>query len=229
MAQPIAAGLCRHRLHRRRLLVEGGTLHIRPAYHWKAEYFVTVVAVFGTTISPLSVLLASREEVETSRNNPTPKPLARRRRQAREEIRRIEIDTYFGMGISNLVALFIIVTTAATLNVHGITDIKSSADAARRCGRWPATSPSPSSPPGSSARACWRCRSGRLGGLRPGRGPQLAVGLARQWYQARAFYGTIAVATALGVAMKLSAHRSDEGFVLEAVINGVAPCRSWPS
>jgi len=41
-----------------------GTLHIRPAYHWKAEYFVTVVAVFGTTISPYLFFWQAEEEVE---------------------------------------------------------------------------------------------------------------------------------------------------------------------
>jgi Mn2+/Fe2+ NRAMP family transporter len=45
-------------------------------------------------------------------------------------LRRIKIDTYFGMGFSNLVAFFIILTTAVTLNMHGITDIQTSAQAA---------------------------------------------------------------------------------------------------
>jgi hypothetical protein len=40
------------------------------------------------------------------------------------------IDTYIGMGISNLVGLFIVITTAATLNAHGVTDIQTSARAA---------------------------------------------------------------------------------------------------
>ncbi len=43
---------------------------------------------------------------------------------------RIRIDTYLGMGFSNLIALFIIITTAATLNAHGVTDIQTSSQAA---------------------------------------------------------------------------------------------------
>ena len=35
------------------------------------------------------------------------------------------------MAASNLVALFIVLTTAATLNAHGVTDIQTSADAAK--------------------------------------------------------------------------------------------------
>jgi Mn2+/Fe2+ NRAMP family transporter len=42
----------------------------------------------------------------------------------------MRIDTYVGMGFSNLVSLFIILTTAATLHAHGVTDIQTSAQAA---------------------------------------------------------------------------------------------------
>jgi Mn2+/Fe2+ NRAMP family transporter len=49
--------------------------------------------------------------------------------QAPVEIHRIRLDTYVGMAFSNLIALFII-TTAATLNAHGITDIQTSSQAA---------------------------------------------------------------------------------------------------
>ena len=54
------------------------------------------------------------------------------REQAKTEFSRIRLDTYIGMGLSNLVALFIIVTTAATLHAHGVTDIQTSSQAARR-------------------------------------------------------------------------------------------------
>ena len=42
----------------------------------------------------------------------------------------MRFDTYIGMGYSNVISLFIIVSTAATLNAHGITDIQTSAQAA---------------------------------------------------------------------------------------------------
>ena len=50
--------------------------------------------------------------------------------QAPAEISRMRFDTYIGMGYSNVISLFIIVATAATLNAHGVTDIQTSAQAA---------------------------------------------------------------------------------------------------
>ena len=194
-----------------------------PHITWKAEYFVTVVAVFGTTISPYLFFWQAEEEVEDQQEKPGAEPLTQAPQQAREEIRRIEIDTYFGMGISNLVALFIVVTTAATLNVHGITDIKSSADAAQ------ALRPLA----GDFAFAVFA--AGIIGtGLLAlpvlagsaayalGEALNWPVGLARLWYQARAFYGTIALATALGVAMNYLPIDPMKALFWSAVINGVA-------
>ncbi|GLS21540.1 hypothetical protein GCM10007874_45570 [Labrys miyagiensis] len=54
------------------------------------------------------------------------KPLERAPQQAQAEFRRIRIDTYVGMALSNAVALFVIITAAAVLNAHGITDIQTS-------------------------------------------------------------------------------------------------------
>jgi Mn2+/Fe2+ NRAMP family transporter len=45
-------------------------------------------------------------------------------------LKRIKIDTVIGMGFSNLVAFCIILTTAATLATHGVTNIETSAQAA---------------------------------------------------------------------------------------------------
>jgi Mn2+/Fe2+ NRAMP family transporter len=72
----------------------------------------------------------SSQEAEDERVD----PVAHRRIDAPEEARaaigRIRLDTYLGMGFSNLISLFIIITTAVTLNAHGITDIQTSAQAA---------------------------------------------------------------------------------------------------
>ena len=58
------------------------------------------------------------------------KPLITAPEQAPANFSRIKIDTFIGMGFSNIVAFFIILTTAVTLNLHGITDIQTSAQAA---------------------------------------------------------------------------------------------------
>jgi Mn2+/Fe2+ NRAMP family transporter len=68
--------------------------------------------------------------VEELKANPQANALKLNPAGARRELRRIKIDTYIGMGFSNLIALFIIISTAATLHVAGITDIQTSAQAA---------------------------------------------------------------------------------------------------
>jgi Mn2+/Fe2+ NRAMP family transporter len=48
----------------------------------------------------------------------------------RQHLRRIKIDTYVGMGFSNLIAFFIILGTAATLHSAGVTEIQTAGQAA---------------------------------------------------------------------------------------------------
>ena len=101
-----------------------------PSILWQRDYIVSIVAVLGTTISPYLFFWQASEEAEDERVNPVEHPLTEVPDEAPGQIRRIQIDTYIGMGFSNLIALFIIITTAATLNVHGITDIQTSEQAA---------------------------------------------------------------------------------------------------
>src|SRR5450830_122704 len=103
---------------------------LAPHLSWKSEYITTVVAVFGTTISPYLFFWQASQEVEEQLVTPGALPLIQAPHQAKANLRRIKIDTYVGMGFSNLVAFFIILTTAVTLNLHGITDIQTSAQAA---------------------------------------------------------------------------------------------------
>jgi NRAMP (natural resistance-associated macrophage protein)-like metal ion transporter len=103
---------------------------LAPHLSWKPEYITTVVAVFGTTISPYLFFWQASQEVEDQLADPQAQPLIKAPHQAKTNLRRIKIDTYIGMGFSNLVAFFIILTTAVTLNLHGITDIQTSAQAA---------------------------------------------------------------------------------------------------
>ena len=101
-----------------------------PTIIWRQDYLVAIVAVLGTTITPYCFFWQSSEEAEDERINPAAHRLIDAPDEARAEIGRIRIDTYLGMGFSNLISLFIIITTAATLHAHGITDIQSSAQAA---------------------------------------------------------------------------------------------------
>jgi NRAMP (natural resistance-associated macrophage protein)-like metal ion transporter len=93
-----------------------------------------IVAVFGTTISPYLFFWQAAQEVEdlravgarTGHGNLLPHA----EEVARRHLRRIRWDTYLGMGFSNLIAFFIILSTAATLHASGLTNIQTSAQAA---------------------------------------------------------------------------------------------------
>jgi NRAMP (natural resistance-associated macrophage protein)-like metal ion transporter len=101
-----------------------------PQLSWDRDYLLVIVAVLGTTVSPYLFFWQASEEAEDERIDPAAHPLIGHPAEARRELRRIEIDTYLGMGLAHLVAFFIVVTTAATLHAHGITDIRSSEQAA---------------------------------------------------------------------------------------------------
>ena len=102
----------------------------RPHFALTAEYLTVVVAVFGTTISPYLFFWQASQEVEELDADPAAGALAHAPEGAAEHLRRIKIDTYLGMAFSNIVAFCIILGTAATLNAAGVTDIRTSAQAA---------------------------------------------------------------------------------------------------
>src|SRR6202020_1429511 len=93
-----------------------------------------VVAVFGTTISPYLFFWQAAQEMEDLRAHKTRNggnaTLPHTSDVARRQMRRIRWDTYVGMGFSNLIAFFIILSTAATLHAAGITDIQTYAHTA---------------------------------------------------------------------------------------------------
>ena len=93
------------------------------------ESITMIVAVFGTTISPYLFFWQAAQEMEDLRaHHEAGKSITLD--AARGHLRRIKWDTYIGMGFSNLVAFFIILSAAATLHQAGITDIQTSAQAA---------------------------------------------------------------------------------------------------
>ncbi len=94
------------------------------------EVITVVVAVFGTTISPYLFFWQATQEVADMNVDPRAAALASDPKDARRQLRRIKFDTYMGMGFSNLVAFFIILSTAVTLHAAGVTHIETSAQAA---------------------------------------------------------------------------------------------------
>jgi Mn2+/Fe2+ NRAMP family transporter len=101
-----------------------------PSIQFKGSYWATMIALLGTTISPYLFFWQASQETEEIRNVPQDERLKDEPRQAREQFGRIRFDTYIGMAFSNLVAYFIILAAAATLNTHGVTDVQTSAQAA---------------------------------------------------------------------------------------------------
>jgi NRAMP (natural resistance-associated macrophage protein)-like metal ion transporter len=103
---------------------------VLPDISLSGNYLTVVVAVFGTTISPYLFFWQAGEEVEDEKEDPEAKPLIQAPQQAPRQMARMQLDTLVGMGFSNIIALFIMLTTAATLNAHGVTDIQTSSQAA---------------------------------------------------------------------------------------------------
>ena len=96
-----------------------------PAGSNRHEVLLMVVAVFGTTISPYLFFWQAAQEMEDASDSAPHTPQG-----VRHHLRRIKADTIIGMTFSNLIAFFIILSTAATLHSAGITDIQTSAQAA---------------------------------------------------------------------------------------------------
>jgi NRAMP (natural resistance-associated macrophage protein)-like metal ion transporter len=100
-----------------------------PKVSLDRNLLLMMVAIFGTTISPYMFFWQASQEAEESR-------LSHRRKYGKQlapgedYFTHISIDTWIGMSVSVFIAFFIMVTTAATLNAHGVTQIDTAAQAA---------------------------------------------------------------------------------------------------
>jgi NRAMP (natural resistance-associated macrophage protein)-like metal ion transporter len=193
-----------------------------PDISMKGSYITVVVAVFGTTISPYLFFWQAGEEVEEEKENPLAHPLKKAPKEAPRELARIRLDTWLGMGFSNLIALCIVLTTAATLNVHGITNIETSSQAAEAlrpiAGRF-AFSIFALGIIGTGLLALPVLAGSAAYAL--GEALRWPVGLAREPLKAKAFYGTIAGATLVGGIMNFTPLDPVKALFWSAVINGV--------
>ena len=103
---------------------------LMPSVRLDGKYLSMLIAILGTTISPYLFFWQASQETEEIKSNPEEDSLKHAPEQAREQFGRIRLDTYVGMAFSNLVAFFIILSSAVTLHAHGVTDIETSAQAA---------------------------------------------------------------------------------------------------
>lgn len=193
-----------------------------PKFALNSTSAAVIVGVFGTTISPYLFFWQASEEVEDmQRANGT--PLVKGSKEAaHREIRRIRWDTWAGMLYSDLSAFFIILATAVTLHISGITDINTAAEAASAL------------KPLAGNFAFLLFTIGLLGvGLigvpvLAGSAAYAAAetmgwneGLEQNATDARGFYGVIAVSVLLGLAIQYSPVSPMKALFWSAVINGV--------
>ncbi|MFL6659137.1 MAG: NRAMP family divalent metal transporter [Massilia sp.] len=193
-----------------------------PRLPWSGAFITTIVAVFGTTISPYLFFWQASQEVEELKADDAAHALKKAPKRARMDFSRIQLDTYVGMGFSNLVAFFIMLTTAVTLHAHGVTEITSSAQAAAAL------------KPVAGNFAFFLFAMGIIGtGLLAvpvlAGSAAYAVAGAFRWRSslehapsvAPKFYGIIAVATLVGTALVFAPFDPIKGLYWSAVINGV--------
>ena len=194
-----------------------------PTLSLSKGYMTALTAVFGTTISPYLFFWQASQEVQEQEATAGEEALKRAPEQASAQLESMRTDTYIGMAISNVIAFFIILDTAAVLHAHGVTDIQTAAQAAEAL----------------------RPLAGELTFLLFSFGiigtgllavPVLAgsaayalaealkwpIGLERKPDKAKGFYGTLGIATLLGVALNFTSIDPIKALFWSAVINGVA-------
>ena len=193
-----------------------------PHLTWSADYWTTIVAILGTTISPYLFFWQASQEAEDERVDPAKQPLFRSPADAVAEFHRIRADTIVGMAFSTLIALSIIIIAAATLHANGKTDIETSAQAAEALR------------PIAGAFAEIIFALGIVGtGLLAipvlagaaayaiGEGRRWPVGLARKPKEATAFYAVLTLSAVIGIVINVTPIDPISALYWSAVINGV--------
>lgn len=192
-----------------------------PHFSLDRTYLTTLVAIFGTTISPYLFFWQASQEVEEEIREGR-KTVKQREGATYRELQKALIDTEVGMVLCNLVFFFVIVSAAATLNKAGITTIQSAADAAK------ALEPLA----GSAAKYLFALGLIGVGFLAV---PVLtgsaayAVAEAFNWecrlddkpHEAKRFYAVIGASTLLGVLINFAGINPMSALFWTAVINGV--------
>jgi NRAMP (natural resistance-associated macrophage protein)-like metal ion transporter len=101
-----------------------------PHIEFSKNFIMALVAVLGTTISPYLFFWQASSEVDELAAAGAAHPQARRHGLRLSEMRAARADVLIGMGFSNLVMYFIILTSAAVLHAHGKTDVQTADQAA---------------------------------------------------------------------------------------------------
>ena len=193
-----------------------------PPLELTREYLMLLVAVLGTTISPYLFFWQASQEVEEQRAKAGDRPLRDSSDGARLHLRRIKIDTWVGMIMSNAIAFSIMLTTAVTLHGAGITDVTTSAQAAQALR------------PIAGDLAFTLFAAGIIGtGLLAiqvlagsaayavAEAMRWPIGLGREPLQAKGFYTIVILATLLGASVDFTDVDPIKALIWAAVLNGV--------
>ncbi|HEX7436139.1 MAG TPA: Nramp family divalent metal transporter [Caldimonas sp.] len=192
-----------------------------PHIEASSAFWMMIVAVFGTTISPYLFFWQASQEVEEMRL----RGLVAGQDSAattKRAVRRMRLDTIVGMVFSNGIAFFVMLMGAVVLHDGGITDVRTAAQAAQ------ALRPLA----GDFAFALFAAGIITTGLLAV---PVLASsaayavaealgwreGLERNWREAKGFYAIIVIATVVGTALDFSPIDPMKALYWSAVINGV--------
>ena len=200
-----------------------------PHFELSFGFLFIITGVLGTTISPYMFFWQASEEVEEeiaagrlAQRGGTP-------RLSKQFIRNLRIDTAVGMVFSEITTFAIMITAAAVLNANGVTNINSSADAAKALA--PLVKGFPHA--GFIAELIFAIGIVGLGLLAV---PVLAgsasyalseafgwqEGLFRKFKQAHGFYGIITLATLAGLLINFVGIDPMKALIFTAVFNGVA-------
>ncbi|MDE3229461.1 MAG: divalent metal cation transporter, partial [Chloroflexota bacterium] len=196
-----------------------------PSIQLTPEFLALVVGILGTTISPyLFFWQASEEveEVEAHHRKPRGIDPARERSSLLKQLRALRVDTVFGLTAAATTFWFIVMTSGNTLHTHGITNIQSADQAAL------ALRPL-AGPFAQQLFALGIVGTGLLavpvlaGSAAYGIAEAVGwhEGLAKTLNHARGFYGVIALATLVGLALNLLGVNPIAALVDTAIINGV--------
>jgi len=195
---------------------------VLPTIGFNRESMLMLTAILGTTISPYLFFWQTSQEVEEQILEGKTTVAKRAAVTTSEEIRRMRVDVWFGMLISNMVMFFIIVLCAGTLHAAGIFEIQNAADAAAALrplagnaafflftlgivGTGMLAIPVLA---GSSAYAMSEAFGWR-------------EGLNKRYAQARAFYGVIIASMVIGLIMNFFHFDVIKMLIYSAVLNGI--------
>jgi Mn2+/Fe2+ NRAMP family transporter len=193
-----------------------------PHIEWTKDYIAVLVGILGTTISPYLFFWQAAQEVEEDREHGKTS-VAQRRGSTNKELLIAKKDVITGMLFSNLVMYFLILTTAATLNAHGLKNIETAKQAAEALR------------PLAGKGAYWLFTLGLIGtGMLavPVLGGSSAYAIAEGaiWRSAslnekpqlaRRFYAVLAIAILVGLALDFAGLNAVKMLFWSAVLNGL--------